>query len=398
VTIRKDPATAGSRFGSLLALTVALILYGSTYPWDFVDRIYIENPLWLLLHTWPASMNVYMFRDVFLNLAVYVPVGVFGYLKLAEFFGPVVSAAVTIAGGAALSASVEMLQEFQISRYSSAVDLVSNIAGTAAGVALGRMHRSTLARWARTTIAPGAEARGALLLLVLWMGYQLVPLFPVLSAYRLSLEIRSLFQPGSFGLTEFLAVIAEWLVVARLLEALSAGLARARFTTYTLAILMLLVPLRLVIAGRTATLSELSAVATAWILWTAWLSKQTHRTQWTAGLALAAIAIRGLGPLEFGPNPRPFSWIPFAGSLSYDYAVSAIPLLRKSFIYGAALWLLNASGVNRLRAALGVAAMLAAIEAAQMYLPVHTPESTDPLLALLLAGGLRLLNPPPRQQ
>jgi hypothetical protein len=37
--------------------------------------------------------------------------------------------------------------------------------------------------------------------------------------------------------------------------------------------------------------------------------------------------------------------------------------------------------------------VLACIEVVQIFIPVHTPEITDPLLALLLGFGIAALNP-----
>ena len=386
-----EPPAAAPRFGTLLAVAVVLIVYGSTYPWDFVNVSYPANPLWLLLHSWPVSFDRWMFRDVALNLALYVPVGVFAYLKLARRLGPAVSAIAAVALGTALSASMEMVQQFETSRSSSAVDLVCNLAGTVGGVVAGRLHRATLARWASARLMEaGAQGRGALVLLLCWIGYQLIPVFPALSSGRLLRALQGM-PPGSFAVPEFLAGLGEWMGVARVSVGLSEGLSRAGFPLQAMTLLVCLAPARMLIVGRTVSLAELAAAGAAWILWTLWLSRQTFRTQWAAGAVLAAILIRGLAPLEFISAPRPFSWIPFAGSLSYEYLAAAIPLLRKAFTYGAAIWLLHAAGLSRWTAAVSVAVLLGAIEAVQVYLPAHTPEITDPLLALLLAATFGLL-------
>lgn len=396
-----EPRAEAPRFGTLLAATVALIVYGSTYPWDFANVAYLSNPLWRLLHTWPISFDRWMYRDVVLNLVLYVPVGAFAYLKLARSLAPWVAAILTVALGTALSASLEMVQQFEASRTSSAVDLVCNMAGTAAGVVAGRLHRARLARWASVRlIEADPQGRGALLLVLLWAGYQLLPVFPALSSGRLIRSVEVLVQhlgpPDSSAIFQLLAGLAEWIAVACVSQGLSSGLARAGFPVSAMTMLVCLVPCRLLIAGRTVTLPELLAPAAAWPLWTLWLSKQTARTPWAAGCAVAAILIRGLTPLEFSAAAQPFSWIPLAASLSYEYLAAAIILFPKAFLYGAAIWLLHASGIGRLAAAAAIATLLGAIEAAQIFLPAHTPEITDPLLALLLAGVFALLGAPAR--
>ena len=37
----------------LLLLVIALIVYGSLYPWHFDFDRSGANPLWVLLHAWP---------------------------------------------------------------------------------------------------------------------------------------------------------------------------------------------------------------------------------------------------------------------------------------------------------------------------------------------------------
>lgn len=104
----------------------------------------------------------------------------------------------------------------------------------------------------------------------------------------------------------------------------------------------------------------------------------------------------GLDPA--GPRPyhwssvsNPFSWIPFSGFLEANREFSMPTFLRKCFWYGSAVWLLRAAGWRLAAAALAVALLLGAIEVAQIHLPGRVAEITDPLLALILAATLGLL-------
>jgi hypothetical protein len=60
-------------------------------------------------------------------------------------------------------------------------------------------------------------------------------------------------------------------------------------------------------------------------------------------------------------------------------------LLRKSFQYGTAVLLMRLAGCRYALAGIAVALGLAFIEGAQVFLRGRTAESTDPLMALLLA-------------
>jgi hypothetical protein len=63
---------------------VALIVYGSLYPWDFHSTQLAANPLWVLIHSWPTRIDRFLLRDIAVNVLIYMPVGVFGFLALRQ--------------------------------------------------------------------------------------------------------------------------------------------------------------------------------------------------------------------------------------------------------------------------------------------------------------------------
>ena len=60
--------------------------------------------------------------------------------------------------------------------------------------------------------------------------------------------------------------------------------------------------------------------------------------------------------------------------------------------YGSTIWLLRTLGWRLTTAAVAVALLLAAIEVVQIHLPGRVAEITDPVLALILAATLGLLD------
>jgi hypothetical protein len=84
--------------------------------------------------------------------------------------------------------------------------------------------------------------------------------------------------------------------------------------------------------------------------------------------------------------------VPFGGFLGAEWDFGLLPLLRRCFWYGSAVWLLRAAGWRLARAAIAEALLLGAIEVIQIHLPGSVAESTDPLLALILAMTLGLLD------
>jgi hypothetical protein len=65
-----------------LLLVVALIVYGSLYPFAF-DFHHAANPLTVLLHSWPEGFDRFVLRDAVINLLLYAPLGVAAFLALA---------------------------------------------------------------------------------------------------------------------------------------------------------------------------------------------------------------------------------------------------------------------------------------------------------------------------
>jgi VanZ family protein len=97
------------------------------------------------------------------------------------------------------------------------------------------------------------------------------------------------------------------------------------------------------------------------------------------------VVLRELSPFRLAVTPHAFSWIPFAATFDSERQSATVILLRKAFEYGALVWLLRTQGTSYARAAAAVAGSLAVLEAIQRYLPGRTPESTDSVVALLMA-------------
>src|SRR3954470_7000279 len=114
---------AGVLLGIFIAV-VFLIVYGSLYPWHFEYRDLPAAPLWILLHSWDTDSGRRFFADIVVNIALYVPLGMSGFLALRKWriAGPV-------AIGILLSSSIEMLQLYTPGRDSSAIDFTNNVIG-----------------------------------------------------------------------------------------------------------------------------------------------------------------------------------------------------------------------------------------------------------------------------
>ena len=94
------------------------------------------NPLSLLFHAWPADFNRFIFRDIVVNIALYVPAGVTGHLAFRRFGKMWLSLAAPVLICTVWSASIEMIQLFVPGRDTSALDLATNMIGSIIGVIL----------------------------------------------------------------------------------------------------------------------------------------------------------------------------------------------------------------------------------------------------------------------
>jgi glycopeptide antibiotics resistance protein len=139
----------------VLLIVIAVIVYGSLYPWEFHSTQLAASPLWVLIHSWPTAIDRYLIRDIAVNLLIYMPIGVFGFLAFRQNMGSTFAVIATVMIGLVLSGSVEMIQLFDDARECSASDVVCNVSGTAIGVGLGYLYR----RWLQQVLARAETAR-----------------------------------------------------------------------------------------------------------------------------------------------------------------------------------------------------------------------------------------------
>jgi VanZ family protein len=372
-----EPETTPHR--RILAIVTALILYGSLYPWQFYARHYDHNPLWILVHRWPSGgLDRYEVWDIAINITLYLPLGIFGYLAVSAVAPRALRILAPLALALGLSAGIEMLQLYDAARVCSLSDVASNVTGAAVGIAAGALYRVKLqqlleAEGAASLLRPS----GALLLLSCWLGYQLFPLFPVWGRTNVLSRLAAM-RSAPVSAVDTLIVFAEWLAAACLLESL-----RKRNTSLYLAPLLLVVPARLVLASRVLQWSDIAGAAAAYAAWVLLPRVWVRRA---APLVLSGALVLGeLAPFHFDArHAGAFDWVPFRGLFQSTWQAGLVMLFRKSFWYGSVPWLWRASGRSLVWATGLAAAALFVLELAQVSLPGRTAEITDALLAGLM--------------
>lgn len=365
---------------ALAALTAAVIVYGSLYPFRFRGPADWPAAAATLLASWPVLTSR---ADLISNLLLYAPLGFFGVRALPRLRGPIAVGLLTLLA-ALLSSGVEMLQFRMTGRITSMSDVYMNVGGAFAGALAGR-----LAPLALSTAGLGREpARGfAWLTLAAWFGWRLFPYVPTLDWKKIKSALKPLLLSPEPPPLDFFRHFAGWLAVAVLLEAaVGPERRRAAFTALVFAVL----GLRCLLVGVVLTPAEVAGAAAALFAWHVWLAGAPARPRLVLLLLAGAIALQSLEPYTFMAEPKPFGWVPFRSLIVGSMETNVRSFLEKSFLYGALLWLLARSGFRFFPAAAMAIGFVAALKWGQTWLPRRSAEITDVLLVAILALVLRL--------
>ena len=362
----------------VLILIVFLIVYGSLYPWQFAPRQIAGNPLGILLHAWHPAFSRFFYRDVVVNISIYAPLGFAGYFVFRKIHWPVLL-------GLALSIAVELTQLYTPHRDTSLIDVVNNVIGSALGVVAAVLFEKIAGPLPRRSFLTPVD-RGALTLVFWWAAWFVFPIFPALSQTELHRRLGVFAHSPVFAPVPLVSAVAVWFTLGLLIAA--AGFRRP---VAWLGLSILAIPAQFLIAERQPVPSDLLGAIAGFLLFA--LRPRTKPVTKTEAWAFSALLVlRGLSPFRFVSEPADFTWIPFAPALNAEWQFAVLVMLGKICYYASAIWLLRASGMRLLRAAAIVAAILAAIEIAQIHLPGRTPETTDPLLALVMGFVLLILS------
>ena len=117
-------------FAILTAAAVIVILFLCLSPFRFSIRHGNINAIGALVGSWAKPLQPI---DFVLNIALYMPLGVFGALSSPRRQRPWRGVAIVTAGGALLSIAIELAQYFDAARYTAASDVYANVLGTFLG-------------------------------------------------------------------------------------------------------------------------------------------------------------------------------------------------------------------------------------------------------------------------
>jgi VanZ family protein len=371
---------------ALAWVVVAAIIYASLFPFQLSLARFAER----LEGDWFTPMLVARSSpvDTVANLFFYIPLGFAVVLRGHASNGR--RLLVAVGWCAALSASMEFIQHATTTRTPSALDFGLNVvSGTAGGLlalASSRIQgRLATATWLRSgRLQPVEIAIG-----ILWLCLHAAPFIPRMGVYR---TIASLDEVRGWEWT--LSGAALW-SCRHLLMALSLRLILVRekfWQVYLLALSGSLLAQAMFIQHK---LSPDEIIGGAVILATVTLTRGIRTSRIllpTCALALAIYGLSALAPFDFSPMPQHFRWLPFTGVLESGVQFGFFSMVGKLFVFLALLWMATRARIGLMPATLALFLVSLLLEVIQIYLPGRAPEMTDPVLVLVPALLLWLVN------
>lgn len=370
-----------------MAIIVAVIGYGSLYPFTFRQPAGGAGPLRNLLESWADTPHR---GDFVANVFLYLPLGFFGRLACSGRGRALPRVMLVTLAGGVLSVTVELAQYYLAERVSAADDVYANLLGTMLGAIAGNVIGSYLLLLPFRRVA---AARIPCLLLLLWLGYRLYPYVPTIDLHKYWQAVRPVIlypRPSGYDLFRYSAM---WLAIGSLIEEL--GGPRRGWLLF-LPFIVGVLAAKVVIVGKALSAAEIAGAASAvaaWVLLALIAGGRIRVTAITLLFAVSVVAER-LAPFQFTHHAREFGWIPFHSLLYGSLELNAVSFLEKTFLYGALIWLLHRTGL-RLAASTGlVATTLFFTSWAEIYLPDRSAEVTDALMALLIGAIIVVVKTP----
>ena len=367
----------------LFFIVVLLIAYGSLFPFEFELQIANDAAVDQFLTSWSQISSR---GDIFANIALFLP---FGYLGIKALYPCNTRASqvfwiLTVA--LLFAVALQVLQLVIPSRVANLGDALWNVLGAALGATLAVLRRRSCSRPRFFELPRGAEVPA--ILLVSWVSYRLMPFVPGIDLQLLKDSLKPLLLQPQISVLDTFHDFSAWLAVFLLAAAALPG---RRSDFLVMAAIPIIFALEVVIVGNWVSASNVLGAMAAVACWLIVLRNVETQKQWAAGLLAFSVVIQGLFPLEMRHAPVGFGWIPFTGFLEGSMFLNTQVLFEKVFFYGTIIWLLRHSTYNPVGSATVVVILLTAVEVSQIYFGGHTPEITDPLLAILIATALQVM-------
>lgn len=364
----------------MLGCYALFVICASLYPFTFAPPDPTQPGL-AGLAQWRSPTR----RDLIINLLAYAPLGWLLVHLLRPRVGGVLALGLAAISAAALSLTIEFMQQWVTVRVPSLADwslnCLSGTAGALLAVAQPARESSAVAtRLRRLQVSPALA-----LLLVLWVAAHAAPFMPRMRWRLIDAAWQSALD-ASVDLARFATHVASGLVLAAVLRTL---VRRDAFWSLFLAFLGGSLLARLVFIGQALTIDQVLAAGFV-IAATAWLRQRGHRSAQTPLflMIVAAVLIAGTAPWQLSATVNAIDWRPFGALLSGRESAEITGLLLHAFLWVGAVWVGAGSRFGLRGSALLLGGLSIAIEAAQCFLEGRV---ADPTHLLLVVYGMMLV-------
>ncbi len=364
---------------ALLLGTVALIVYGSLYPFDLVPHAPAQSLAQAVLElSWARAGR----GDRIANVLLYAPLGFCSMLCLYGRLRRGSAVAVTVAGGILLSFSIEVTQVFIEQRVPSWWDVVLNGAGTIVGAIAGITWHELGGRMQVASSNSGRGNRSAAMVLFFWLAWRLAPFVPQFSLGKLKATFSPLADPY-FSTSVTLHYWIWWTVMAHVVFSLVSA---ARATEALLALIAVVLASCLVLSGHVFVPSELLALML--LLPTLYVFDRLTpgpRRLILLGAIVGLFLYDSFAPFRLSQSAQSFDLWPFLAWIDAGYPLDWQWLARRACYFATMLWIFKERGLAPRSAGVLVPLAVLCVEVAQIWVVGQRPSITEPALALLIA-------------
>ena len=369
----------------LLAGVIALIGYGSLYPFNFrFDGTYPTLSAAFSQLGWARAGRADRVRNVLL----YLPLGFCLILLLRSKLGILWATVLATVIGCVLSLTIELLQVYLSIRVPSVMDVVLNAVGTCVGAIGGVVWRGLSSL---VYISPNSRQRpgdrSALVLICIWIMWRLADFDLSVSLSRLKLALWPLME-GSYSLPLAAQFLLLWLVVA---QAVLSFAHRQRGNEALLIVIAIVLVGRLLFVMSPFNFSELIALVLllpALVL----LHKLASGIQAVVLFALLAtwFVYQQLAPFHLNATAHQFDYASTMHWLTEGMPIDLEFLFGKLFIFAALIWTLKQVGLSTRTAMIAIVLAVLCIEIIQLWQVGQVSSLTSPVLALCTGMIMRL--------
>lgn len=367
----------------LFAIITLIIAFVSVYPFDFELSAQTRDAFSQAL----LSPEISMTRgDILGNVMLFLPFGFLGVFALPSRRSAAFAFLWLLGLGGLFALALQVAQIALPSRVASLGDVAWNGAGIAIGAAaalfLSRARMPQHFEAAPLALIPA-------LLVLAWIGYRLIPFVPSIDFQSIKNSLKPLLlDPQLDGVRLFHTTIA-WALAGFCLRHITP---EARYDRFLWAIIIAVLGLEVLIVSNAVYLSGVIGAGLGLLLWAGWLGRMRYAAPTLAALLCVKICLSGLAPFELAGGVRAFGWLPFSGILGGSMALNVLALSKKVFLYGGLIYLLRTLPMPWRAATLITAGVVGVVELLQLFFTSHTPEITDPLIALLIGYSFMILD------